>query len=119
MQFGRWVSLTDEGLESAPAGPAAVQLRREAGLIDYPSGKSAMVFYVWVGSNVRTALRSHFATELAQPGSQGQGPLLYRWSEDVGGQQLLQALLAGFERRFGSAPILHDGARARADGHDA
>lgn len=44
MQFGRWYPLA-EARDHAPAAEGVLQLRLAHGLIDYPRGKSAMVWY--------------------------------------------------------------------------
>lgn len=44
MRFCPWYPLADAALH-APAGEGVIQVRMEAGLLDYPTGKSAMVHY--------------------------------------------------------------------------
>lgn len=44
MRFGPWYPLAEAGLH-APAGEGVLQLRVAEGLLDYPRGKSAMVWY--------------------------------------------------------------------------
>ena len=53
MRFGPWYPLADAG-DLAPAEPGVLQLRRAHGLVDYPRGKSAMVWYAH-GHDVRAA----------------------------------------------------------------
>ena len=64
-QFGRWFDLTETSVEEhAPDGPAALQVRRARGLVDYPTGKSAMVWYGYAATSARSVLKSVFADEL-------------------------------------------------------
>ncbi|HEU0034786.1 MAG TPA: hypothetical protein VFQ53_29380 [Kofleriaceae bacterium] len=44
MRFGPWYPLADAGAQ-APAAEGVLQLRVATGLLDYPRGKSAMVWY--------------------------------------------------------------------------
>lgn len=106
--FGAWVALDDAGLAAVPDGPAAVQMRRRDGLVTYPRGKSAMVFYFYAAKSARTTLREVFADELAAPGVRGHGPLLARWTTDDGARAALEDLYARFVERFGGPPVLHE-----------
>jgi hypothetical protein len=112
MEFGPWFPLTPEGVAQAPDAPAALQVRREHGLLRYPQGRSAMVFYAFAASGARSALLRRFADELATAGAEGHGPLLYRTLDDDGAQDHLEELLDRFVKRFGSAPALHPDAQA-------
>jgi hypothetical protein len=109
MGFSDWVALDDAGVAAAVDAPGAVQLcRADKSLIEYPSGKSTMVFYFYAARSVRQALRRLFADELTEPGARGEGPLLYRVCE--GGddaQRWLEQLFDEFVERFGRPPILH------------
>lgn len=53
MRFGPWYPL-GEAIDHAPAEKGVLQVRRAEGLIDYPTGKSAMVHYEHT-SDVRAA----------------------------------------------------------------
>ncbi len=44
MRFGEWYPLQTAG-DLAPAAEGVLQLRLASGLIEYPNGKSAMVWY--------------------------------------------------------------------------
>jgi len=44
VRFGEWYPLSSAG-DLAPAGEGVLQMRLAAGLLDYPRGKSAMVWY--------------------------------------------------------------------------
>ena len=43
--FSPWRDVDAPG--ALPAGPAVVQVKLAAGLVDYPGGRSAMVLYLW------------------------------------------------------------------------
>ncbi len=102
--FGAWVALDDDAV---PDAPAAVQVRRRDGLVVYPRGKSAMVYYFYAATSARTTLRDAFADELARPGARGQGPLLARWTTHDAAHAALADLYARFVERFGGPPVLH------------
>lgn len=101
MKFGRWYAL-DEAAASAPASPGVYQLRLREGLIDYPTGKSAMVHY-GSSDNVRAAL-----IELAE--TLDPRDLLARHTIEMSAREAAdpaaaaQSVIESFERRFGSVP---------------
>lgn len=107
--FGEWIPLTHDGIARCPDAPAAVQVSTEdRRLVQYPKGKSAMVFYFYAQRSAREALRRAFADELDERGARGEGPLAFRVLE--GGDEVkahLERLFAEFEARFGDAPTLH------------
>lgn len=107
MKFGDWYPLTEAGVDGAPKGPAAVQLRRALGLVRYPAGRSAMVFYFYAADNAAKALTTLFADELENPGVRGHGALWFRFCEEEGAREGLEGLYAEFIRRFGAPPALH------------
>ena len=109
LAFGCWEPLTLEGLNAADDAAGAVQLARaDRGLITYPKGKSTMVFYFYAARSMREALRRLFHDELMEPGSRGEGPLVFRTAP--GGADV-QAWAEGryddFVERFGAPPALH------------
>jgi hypothetical protein len=109
VEFGPWLPLDDAHLEDVTDGPGAVQLgRADRSLVDYPRGRSAMVFYFYAARSMREALRRLFADELDEPGARGEGPLVFRVCP--GGHDArawLEGLFDEFVERFGRAPILH------------
>ncbi len=110
LQFTSWYALTrDEVARHAPDGPAAVQIRVEDGLVDYPTGRSsAMVCYFYASKSARDTLEELFADELDQPGARGHGPLMFRYIE--GGDMVLEylkKLLHKFFTHFGELPLFN------------
>jgi hypothetical protein len=109
MEFGPWLPLDDAQVATLPDVPGAVQLgRADRSLVDYPRGKSAMVFYFYAARSMREAVRRLFADELREPGARGEGPLVVRVC--AGGDDTrawLEGLFEDFVERFGRAPILH------------
>jgi hypothetical protein len=101
MRFGRWHRL-DEAAAEAPAAPGVFQLKIAAGLIDYPTGKSAMIHY-----GAARDLRQVVA-ELARanPGRDW----MCRFSEEMSAREaadpdaIVAELVATFRRRFGAPP---------------
>jgi hypothetical protein len=102
VQFCRWYPLADAAAH-APAGEGVIQVRLAEGLVDYPTGRSAMVHYEHA-ADVRTAaiaLAARFAGK----------DLLCRHLEIPPGNAVdvaaFHAKVRGeFVRRFGSAPVL-------------
>jgi hypothetical protein len=115
--FSDWVPLTRHDVRAqAPDAPAAVQVRRAEGLVRYPQGKSAMVFYFFAERSAREALERLFLDELDAPGARGEGPLLFRVLTSEGARETLERLFDDFAARFGRAPCLHPGDDDASDG---
>ena len=100
MRFCPWYPLAEADAH-APAGEGVLQIRIADGLIEYPSGKSAMVHY------------EHAADVRAAAAAFAQMPhavdLLARHLEIEAGETVSYAeihgkLLAEFVRRFGAPP---------------
>lgn len=108
-QFSSWFPLTEEGIERAPEGPAALHVRREEGLVDYPGGKSAMVYYTFAESDARSVLRDTFEREIQTPGARGEGPLLFRYLEgDERAREIALERLFKFIRKFDESPRFNE-----------
>ena len=107
LRFTSWFDLREEEVKAnAPAGPAALQVRQARGLLEYPTGKSAMVWYGYAEESARGLLAEEFAEELREPGVGEHGPQQFRFME--GGEQSREALeivWKRFEKRFGSPPV--------------
>jgi hypothetical protein len=101
MQFGSWYPLA-EARDHAPATAGVWQLRRAAGLIDYPRGKSAMIHYGHA-ADVRAAA-------LTWAVAHGDHGVWCRHLIEVDAATDLVAfhakLLGEFVRRFGAPPRL-------------
>ncbi len=102
MPFGPWYPLA-EAAAHAPAGETVLQLRLAEGLLDYPTGKSAMVHYELARDG--RAAASALAERLA-----GR-PLLCRHLEIPPGTAVDVASFHAkvrddFVRRFGAPPGL-------------
>lgn len=99
MRFGRWYAL-DEAEDSAPAEPGVFQIRLASGLIEYPTGKSAMIHYA-AADDLRAATVA-FAAEHA-----GRD-WLCRHSLDVTGdpRPVYDRLVQRFAAQFGGPPRL-------------
>jgi hypothetical protein len=97
MQFGPWYPL-DGGDAHAPHGPGVFQVRAPA-LLDYPTGKTAMVHYE-LASDVKRAVASYAAAHA------GRG-WLCRHLEEIEPAQidaLYARLVRDFRARFGCEP---------------
>lgn len=108
-QFSEWHALDDEGVSAhAPTGPAAIQLRVADGLLDYPTGKSAMVFFFYAETDAKAALSKLFGDEISRPGARGLGALWFRVMTGPGAHEELMSRWDAFVARFGAPPRLHD-----------
>jgi hypothetical protein len=102
VRFGRWYPLADAAAQT-PAEEGVLQIRIAEGLVDYPTGKSAMVFYahaldlraVAVALADQHAKRALWCRHLDLEGER-----------DVDLTAFHAKLLAEFVRRFGRAPSL-------------
>jgi hypothetical protein len=99
VRFCPWYPLADAAAH-APAGEGVLQLRLAAGLVDYPTGKSAMVHYEHAADVCTRACQ--LARDLA-----GRD-LLCRHLEpsDTDPAQFHAKVRADFVRRFGAPPAL-------------
>ena len=99
MRFGPWYPLA-EAAAHAPPEPGVLQLRLADGLVEYPRGKSAMVWYEHA-PNVRDAAAALAARFAGQP-------LLCRHLIEIDDAVDLAAFHAklreDFIRRFGEPP---------------
>lgn len=102
MRFGPWYPLAEAG-EHAPASEGIVQVRLATGLIDYPRGKSAMLWYEHA-PDARAAA-------LALATAHASNDLLCRHLIAIEDATDLAAfcarLMTEFVRRFGTRPIYH------------
>lgn len=100
MRFCPWYPLA-EAAQHAPADEGVLQIRIAEGLLDYPTGKSAMVHYAYA-RDVRS-----YAADLAA-GHAGEGLLCRHLEIDPGEAVDAAAFHAKvteeFIRRFGSEP---------------
>ena len=94
MRFCPWYPL-DEAAAHAPAARGVLQVRVADGLLDYPTGKSAMVHYEYA-DDVRAAALAY---------ARGRAGLLARHlieGDDPAG--IHARLLRDFRARFGASP---------------
>ena len=103
MRFCPWYPLAEAGAQ-APASAGVFQVRVADGLVDYPSGKSAMIHYE-AATDLRAATAAFGA---AWP----DRPWLCRHTiemtpeETAGADAFFAKLLREFVARFGAAPRL-------------
>ena len=94
MTFGRWQKLA---AATMPRRRGVLQARLAEGLVDYPTGKSAMVYYD-ADDDLSQALARLGAR--IPPGAD----ILVRFAECADPAGELARLVADFTRRFGAAP---------------
>lgn len=100
MRFCPWYPLAEAG-DHAPAAEGVLQVRLADGLLDYPSGKSAMVHYAYA-TNVRES-----ALALAAAHAGGAGFVCRHVEEAPAGVDLAAfhaKVREEFVRRFGREP---------------
>jgi hypothetical protein len=100
VRFGPWYSLADADAH-APVGEGVLQIRLAHGLIDYPRGKSAMVYYAHA-PDLRAAAR---AVAVAHAGSDLVCRHLIEVEEATDLAGFCAKLRGEFVRRFGRVPI--------------
>lgn len=106
--FSEWYALNESMVNSVlDPGPGAIQVRVAEGLVDYPHGKSAMVYFFFASNDARAALCEIFSDEMKEPGCRAQGPLWFRYLQGPEAQTSLESRWSEFVERFGSAPIWH------------
>ncbi len=99
MSFGRWIALAHA---AAPAGPGALEARLgegAQGLIEYPSGKSAMVYYDADHAEVSSALNR------LKTVAKDSKDVFVRFSTESNATNGLARRLKAFEDRFGAKPL--------------
>jgi hypothetical protein len=106
MRFGPWYPLA-EAADHAPAAEGILQLRLATGLIDYPRGKSAMLYYAHA--------RDTRAAASAWAAAHGDDGIVCRHLIEVEPATDLPAFHAKlseeFVRRFGARPHLPPSSR--------
>ncbi len=109
-RFSSWYPLTEEGIAGhAPGGAAALQVKRARGLVEYPAGKSAMLWYAYASQDAARTLRECFGDELDTRECRGHGPLLFRYA--AGGEEARETVDYVFRRfltNFGAPPVFND-----------
>ena len=100
MTFGPWYPL-HEAAAHTPAQPGVFQVRLAQGLLDYPTGKSAMVHYGWSETDLRAE-----ALAFATARGAAAATLLCRHVEERYPRAAHDRLREQFIRRFGSPPRL-------------
>lgn len=102
MSFGRWYPL-DEVAEHAPAGPGVYQVRLAHGLLDYPTGRSAMIHYAAapdLSIAVAELARTHPGCDWLCRFADGTTAPEAASAPDA----MLAQLMSAFLRRFGAPP---------------
>ena len=98
MSFGRWYPL-GEAAAHAPAGPGVLQMRLARGLIDYPTGKSAMLHYELADDVRAAALRYP-----SRPGLLCRHTIEMTADDEHGLGGFHDRLVRDFRARFGALP---------------
>ncbi len=109
--FSEWIALTPEAVESSLSDvPGLYEVKIDRKLVDYPMGRSAMVYYGRTTKEqlgLRTLVLADWFSE-AKVGVrrqwEGVGPLVFRWAGagDVDTEHARRIRL--FVERFGRTP---------------
>lgn len=103
MRFCPWYALQDSDRD-APASPGVLQLRVSEGLLDYPTGKSAMVWYQ-LAQDVRAAAGQLAVEHAAQLAALRCRHTVEMTAADVAGlPEFFARLVHDFRARFGATP---------------
>ena len=107
MHFGVWHPISQAG-SAAPEAAGVLQTRAE-GVMDYRSGRSAMILYACSdeGETLRGFVAGRGARELDRAISAGARWI--RFAQTDNPRVELDRLLEGFVERFGSPPISNSG----------
>jgi hypothetical protein len=97
--FSAWFDPAALLHEVLPAGPVVVQVKLAHGLVAYPRGQSAMVFYGWAPASDLAALVEGFPDAVAHR---------FRFRSEPESAAVLAALMDRFLTRFGATPRLHE-----------
>jgi hypothetical protein len=119
VHFGAWHPINEAGV-NAPESAGVLQARAE-GIMDYATGRSAMVLYACSppGETLRGFVGGRGARQLRRAEAAGARWIRFAEAPDPSGE--LERLLRTFQERFGSLPINNAGAgrtagqRARTD----
>jgi hypothetical protein len=112
VHFGVWHPISQAGT-AAPDAAGVLQTRAE-GVMDYRSGRSAMVFYACTAADetLRGFVAGRGARELDRAISAGARWI--RFAPTPEPRRELERLLEGFVERFGSPPISNSASVRRA-----
>jgi hypothetical protein len=111
VRFGPWYALAIAG-DHAPAGENVLQLRRATGLLDYPRGKSAMVWY----GHAPDARATACALARAHAGEDLVCRHLIEIDDPTDLGAFCDKLRSEFVRRFGTAPAFEIAQRSEENG---
>lgn len=100
MRFCPWYPLADAAAH-APSSRGVLQIRVADGLLDYPTGKSAMLHYE-LADDVRAAALARSELLAARPGLLCRHTIELSATEDLGAFH--ERLLRDFRARFGAPP---------------
>ena len=112
VHFGVWHPISQAGT-AAPEAAGVLQTRAE-GVMDYRSGRSAMILYACsdVGETLCGFVAGRGARELDRAISAGARWIRFAQTDNPRAE--LDRLLEGFVERFGSPPISNGAVRRRA-----
>jgi len=102
VRFGPWYPLADAG-DHAPAAEGILQVRLATGLVDYPRGKSAMLWYAHAPDTRAAAL----ALASAHAGKDLVCRHLIEIEDATDLAAFCARLMTEFVRRFGTQPLFH------------
>ena len=103
-----WIRLTREAVESTLSDVAGLyEVKVDGKLVDYPSGKSAMVYYGKTTHSLRLLALDDWFSEEKDPIRrqwEGFGPLVFRWAHAPDPGPDHDRRMRTFLERFGRFP---------------
>jgi len=102
MRFSNWKSF-DDITETAPVDSGLFQIRVREGLLNYPSGKSAMFYYGFAQNLQRGLLK--FQQEILPLLEVNTDLLFIRWMAAPDIDTRFQSLVNAFVTNFGALPL--------------
>jgi hypothetical protein len=105
--FSAWIDLEDPtALAGLPSAAGLIQVRVAQGLVRYPSGRSAMIWY-GAGPDLRAGVLAAAPRIVASAREAGiEGPLWVRTRKVADPAEPLARLIQRFAARFGTPPRL-------------
>jgi len=101
LRFSKWFGTTRELIVMSPTHPCILQFKLLGRLLDYPNGKSAMVYY-GTGNTCRELLEAVLPQLQERFADQ---ELVWRYKLQAQPAPGCQILIQRFEKRFGGPPV--------------
>ena len=102
IEFSPWFDVGQLSLDGLPRRSFVHQIKTASRLVDYPSGRSAMLFY---GAGLTADAFPRVIQSVLEEFPQDELRIRFRPVQDV--SQEVVRLLTRFEKRFGALPVFN------------